>query len=52
MEKITDYISGQEIQNKPEEIDAVQPFSKRLVEDYGYPKSHICLLYTSDAADE
>ena len=41
MEKITDYISGQEIQNKPEEIDAVQPFSKRLVEDYGYPKSHI-----------
>tara|TARA_X000000950_G_C13882374_1_gene647410 strand:+ start:128 stop:1873 length:1746 start_codon:yes stop_codon:yes gene_type:complete len=41
MEKIIDYISGQEIQNKPEEIDAVQPFSKRLVEDYGYPKSHI-----------
>ena len=41
MEKIIDYISGQDIQNKPEEIDAVQPFSKRLVEDYGYPKSHI-----------
>lgn len=39
--KITDYISGQNIQATPEEIDAVQPFSRQLVEDYGYPKEHI-----------
>lgn len=38
---ITDYISGIQITATPEEIDAVQIFSKQLVEDYGYPKSHI-----------
>lgn len=37
-DKIIDFISGQEIVSKPEEIQAVQPFSKILVEDYGYPK--------------
>ena len=41
MTKITDYISGLEIASKPEEIDAVQPFSKQLVEDYNYPKDQI-----------
>lgn len=40
-EKIIDYISGVDIVAKPEEIDAVQPFSKMLVEDYKYPKRFI-----------
>ena len=40
-EKIIDYISGIEVDAKPEEIEAVQPFSKVLVEDYGYPKNLI-----------
>ncbi|GHT70285.1 restriction endonuclease subunit M [Bacteroidia bacterium] len=38
---ITDYISGIEVNATPEEIEAVQVFSKQLVEDYGYPKEHI-----------
>jgi len=38
---LIDYISGNEIKATPEEIDAVQVFSKQLVEDYGYPKSNI-----------
>lgn len=41
MNKIIDYISGLEIKATPEEIDAVQIFSKQLVEDYQYPKEHI-----------
>ncbi len=40
-ETITDYISGKQITSTPEEIDAVQVFSKILVEDYGYPKECI-----------
>lgn len=36
-----DYISGIEIEAKPEEIESVQPFSKRLVEDFCYPKNNI-----------
>ena len=40
-EKIIDYISGIEVNATPEEIGAVQPFSKILVEDYGYPKDMI-----------
>ncbi len=39
--KITDYISGLEVQATPEEIDAVQVFSRQLVEDYGYNKNQI-----------
>jgi len=39
--KIVDYISGLEINSSPEEIDATQPFSKILVDDYGYPKNNI-----------
>lgn len=39
--KIIDYISGKEIKATPEEIEAVQVFSKILVEDYGYPKNCI-----------
>ena len=41
MEKIIDYISGLEVNATPEEINAVQPYSKILVEDYGYPKDMI-----------
>lgn len=38
---IIDFISGLEVKGTPEEIDAVQVFSKHLVEDYGYPKEFI-----------
>lgn len=41
-EKIIDFISGEYVRATPEEIEAVQPFAKALVEDYGYPKS--CVL--------
>lgn len=38
---ILDYISSLPVKETPEEIEAVQPFSKILVDDYGYPKTHI-----------
>ena len=38
---LIDCISGQEVKTTPEEIQAVQPFAKKLYEDYGYPISHI-----------
>ncbi|MBX2931992.1 MAG: N-6 DNA methylase [Chitinophagaceae bacterium] len=38
---ILDYISGEKVKATPEEIEAVQVFSKILVEDYNYPKSQI-----------
>lgn len=38
---ITDFISGMQIKATPEEIEAVQVFSKQLVDDYGYPKQCI-----------
>lgn len=38
---IHDYISGLPVKETPEEIEAVQPFSKILVNDYGYPKDNI-----------
>ena len=38
---IIDYISGLQVKATPEEIEAVQPFSRKLVEDYGYPKENI-----------
>jgi type I restriction enzyme M protein len=38
---LTDYVSGRSVRATPEEIDAVQVFSKRLVEELGYPKTHI-----------
>lgn len=38
---IEDYISGINVKATPEEIDAVQVFSRILVEDYGYPKEYI-----------
>ena len=39
--KVGDFISGKEVSSTPEELDAVRSFSKKLVEDYGYPPSHI-----------
>ncbi len=41
MERIIDFISGKEVNATPEEVNAVQPFSRRLVEDYKYPKELI-----------
>mgnify|MGYP001278551425 CR=1 FL=1 len=38
---IRDYISDTPIRVTPEEVQAVQVFARRLVEDYGYPKAHI-----------
>lgn len=38
---IIDYISGMQVKEAPEEIEAVQPFSKILVQDYGYSKEQI-----------
>lgn len=40
-EYLIDYVSGERVRAIPEEKEAVQVFSKQLVEDYGYPKSHI-----------
>jgi len=39
--KIIDYISGIEVIATPEETEAVQVFSRQLVEDYGYQKEQI-----------
>lgn len=41
---IVDFISGQPVRETPEEVEAVQPFSKILVDDYGYPKEYIYIL--------
>lgn len=38
---IADFISGVPVKDTPEERDAVQIFSRRLVEDFGYPKDII-----------
>lgn len=38
---IFDYISSIQVKATPEEVNAVQVFSKILVEDYGYPKEHL-----------
>ncbi len=38
---VVDFISGQEVAATPEEVEAVQVFARRLVEDYGYSKSQI-----------
>lgn len=38
---VSDYITGNAVRETPEEAEAVQPFSRKLVEDYGYPKENI-----------
>ncbi|MEG7978755.1 MAG: type I restriction enzyme HsdR N-terminal domain-containing protein [Mollicutes bacterium UO1] len=39
--KIIDYISGVKVSATPEEIEAVQPLAKELVEVYGYHHDQI-----------
>ena len=39
--QIQDFVSGHWVKAGPEEVDAVQIFSRRLIEDYDYPKTHI-----------
>ncbi|MCK4357241.1 MAG: N-6 DNA methylase [Candidatus Cloacimonetes bacterium] len=38
---VRDYISGRIVKATPEEIEAVQVFSKQLIEDYSYPIKNI-----------
>jgi type I restriction enzyme M protein len=38
---VSDYITGTQVRATPEEIQAVQVFARRLVDDYGYSKSQI-----------
>lgn len=38
---VKDFVSGYSVRATREELEAVQVFSKRLVEDFGYPKSHV-----------
>lgn len=38
---VRDFISGLRIRATPEEVQATQVFSRRLVEDFGYPVDHI-----------
>ena len=38
---LIDFISGKPVKDGPEEREAVQVFARMLVEDYGYPKTHI-----------
>lgn len=38
---INDFISGEQVKATPEEIEATQVFSKKLVEDFGYQKAQI-----------
>ena len=38
---VKDFISGVAVKATPEEIEAVQVFSRIRVEDYGYPKTLI-----------
>lgn len=38
---LIDFVSGKSVKSGPEERDAVQVFSKMLVEDYGYPLANI-----------
>jgi type I restriction enzyme M protein len=38
---IWDYISGLEVRATPEEVEAVQVFARRLVEDFGYDKEQM-----------
>ena len=39
--RIDDFISGKSLRATPEELFAVQPFVKILVEDFNYPKEYI-----------
>src|SRR5688572_26694685 len=39
--QIEDFVSGQLVYATPEETEAVQVFSRRLVHEFGYPKENI-----------
>lgn len=39
--QIIDFISGRNVPATPEEIHSTQVFTQLLVEDYGYPKTHM-----------
>lgn len=41
MTQIKDYASGIMVNATPEEINAVQPFERILIDDYGYPKEMV-----------
>lgn len=41
LQTVTDYISGKQVRASAEEIEAVQVFARKLVDDLGYPKSHV-----------
>lgn len=38
---VVDFISGKRVRATPEEVQAVQVFARRLVEDYGYSKDQV-----------
>ncbi len=38
---VVDFVSGVQVRATPEEVQAVQVFARVLVDDYGYPKSHL-----------
>lgn len=38
---VADFLSGGQVRATPEEVEAVQVFTRRLVEDFGYPRGHI-----------
>lgn len=39
--RIIDFVSGKAVPASPEEVESVQPISRQLVEDFGYPKELI-----------
>lgn len=39
--KVRDFISGQRVNATPTEIEAIQVFARKLVDDYDYPKAYI-----------
>ena len=41
LKTVTDYISGKQVRASAEELEAVQVFARKLVDDLGYPKAHI-----------
>lgn len=48
-DKLIDFISGKEVNATPEEIDAVQVFSRSLVNDY--TRQHCVQVYNMDIND-
>jgi type I restriction enzyme M protein len=39
--QLVDYVSGRLVKASPEEVEAVQVFSRRLVEEFGYPLTRL-----------